>query len=114
MFRNSVKVALALTGALMPFTLVGVQQAIASHLSFRFHNNTSVSVERLFVSPSSSPNWEEDVLGSRILPSGRSIYINIPGDYDTCYFDIKAQFRDGSSIHRRGFNLCRTSDIYLP
>lgn len=89
-------------------------QSIAHPLDFVFHNHTPFPVARLYVSPANTNNWEEDVLGVSVLPSGQSIDIRFNGNYNTCYFDIMAVFTDDSYIERRGFNLCNLTDITLP
>jgi len=98
-----------------PMVALNAQSAVAGLQDFRFHNNTPFTVEELYLSPSSSRSWEEDVLGRNVLFGNRSTVIKVDGySSNECFFDIKVVFTDGSSIERRGFDLCTISDITVP
>lgn len=114
MLQRSLHNFVVTAGLLLPTIVLNIPEAIAHPLDFTFHNRTRFPVVSLYVSPSNSPDWEEDVLGRDILPRGRSTGIAFEGNYGTCYFDIMAVFPDGSSVEKGGFNLCKLTDISLP
>ncbi|MEG2746248.1 MAG: hypothetical protein RR934_03185 [Gordonibacter sp.] len=64
--------------------------AASSNLTqnFTLVNNTGVEVYGVFVSPVSTDNWEEDVMGRETLPSGSSVDITFHGDSSEQYWDL--------------------------
>jgi hypothetical protein len=50
-------------------------------------------------------------LGSSILSSGSSINIDFNDGTGACMFDMKAEFRDGSSLVRNNVNVCQVSAV---
>jgi hypothetical protein len=52
---------------------------------------------------------EEDILGRNVLPSGRSIVINIDDGSGSCRFDFLAVLEGGRRVEQRDFNVCRGS-----
>lgn len=69
-------------------------------------NDTSYTLTELYGSNVGADDWEEDVLGNRVLKPGQNITVNF--DDGTCYcnFDFKAVFNDGTSTIKRGYNVC--------
>ncbi len=59
----------------------------------------------LYVSPESSGDWEEDVLGDDVLLAGDDIRINLYG-YDECMFDIKAVYDNEEEEISWDVNVC--------
>lgn len=59
-------------------------------------NRTGYSVVYLQVSPSNSSSWEEDVLGSDVLPNGSARRITLRG-YSSPIFDIRLTDSDGDT-----------------
>jgi hypothetical protein len=91
------------------------QPAAAGQQDFRFHNNTGSTIKELYVSPSQSGDWEEDVLGRDLLYSGQTTRIRFGNSNpNICSFDIKVVFTDESTVEKREFNLCRLTDVSIP
>ena len=69
-------------------------------------NDTSFDIIRLYGSNIGETSWQEDVLGSDILPRGRTVVVN--WDDGTCYcnFDFKAEFSDNTTTIKNGVNVC--------
>lgn len=59
-------------------------------------NNTGYTIYFIYVSPSKTDSWEEDVLGDEVLLNGNSIRINLNG-YSSPIFDIRLVDEDGDS-----------------
>ena len=53
--------------------------------------------------------WEEDILGRTMLPPGHSVVINLSDGTAHCRFDFKTVTKDGTTVYRRGINVCETS-----
>lgn len=97
-----------------PMIALNAQSAVAGYQDFRLHNNTPFTIERVYVTPSSSTTWGQDVLGVNVLPGGHYTVINFYGNSNVCLFDIKVIFVDGSYLRNSGFNLCRLTDVSIP
>ena len=79
--------------------------------TFVLRNNTGQTIMRAFVSPVTSNNWEEDVLGRDVLPDRQTLRINFDRGEAECNWDIKVELADGSTREQRGMNLCRLAEV---
>lgn len=98
MFRP---VALAFAGAL-------ALSLPASALDRRVEiiNNTGFTIVEFYGSNTGSDSWEEDILGTDVLPSGSSVVINFDDRSGYCKFDFRAVFEDGEVLEKGGINIC--------
>ncbi|KRG78135.1 hypothetical protein ABB30_05300 [Stenotrophomonas ginsengisoli] len=88
--------------------------SVAAHAQQRYlrvTNNTGFDIITLNVSSSSTGDWEEDVLGTRILRNGQTHQVNFSGKGSPVY-DIKAVDEDGDTYYRMGVNVL-TEDVTL-
>ena len=83
--------------------------AVAEDRRVRIINDTRHTMVRFYASNSSRTNWEEDILGQRVLPAGQSVMINIDDGSGACLFDFKAVFDDGDVLIRNQINVCQIS-----
>jgi hypothetical protein len=74
----------------------------------RIINNTGFTIVEFYGSNTGSDTWEEDILGSDVLPSGSSVVINFDDATGYCMFDFRAVFDDGDVLERGGVNVCET------
>lgn len=72
----------------------------------KIENYTSQTMMYFYASNVDRTSWEEDILGSSVVASGRSIIINIDDRSGYCRFDFRAIFADGSESIRSGVNVC--------
>lgn len=72
-------------------------------------NNTGITMTHFYASNTSRHSWEEDIFGSEVLLSGRSVNIDINDGSGACVFDLKARFADGDEVVENGFNVCAQS-----
>ena len=86
--------------------------AFAGAQDFVLVNNTGYPIYKVNVSAASTNNWEEDILGSDILPNGSSVRVNF-GAGNTQYWDIQAIFEDGSAIAWYNIDLLSTYQVTL-
>jgi len=88
-------------------------KASADQRDFTVYNETSYTIEELYVSPHSSDNWEEDVLGSDVLLAGHHVKITFSDDLGYCYYDIKAVYSDNTKSVKFNVDLCSISDFHF-
>jgi hypothetical protein len=74
-------------------------------------NNTGQTISRFYGSNTGSDSWEEDILGSSVLPPGMSTTINFDDGSGYCTFDFKAVLSDGTPIVETGVNVCTTGTV---
>ncbi|MEK7722940.1 MAG: hypothetical protein AAB336_01200 [Acidobacteriota bacterium] len=82
-------------------------------LDFTLVNYTGVEIEALFVSPHTTNEWEEDVLGVNTLPSGKSVLIKFPTEEDAEYWDLRVEDDEGTYLYWRKLNLTEISVVKL-
>lgn len=74
-------------------------------------NNTNTAIREFYGSNAGADTWEEDILGSNVLPAGASVTINFDDGSGYCTFDFKAVFVDGSSLVNQSVDVCTTSSV---
>lgn len=79
---------------------------------FTLVNNTGVDIAAVYVSPSNSNDWQEDVLGVDYLYNGESVAIAFNGSRTT-WWDIRVEDSSGDSLEWKHFNLKEISIITL-
>ena len=98
----------ALTFATLALAAVTTFAAPANALDRRVNiiNETSYDMVRFYGSHVGTDSWQEDILGSDILYSGRSVRINFDDTTGYCMFDFKAVFSDGDEVVSERVNVC--------
>ncbi len=109
------KLRTALLFGLSGLALAGCVEDASSGSSANRHvtiiNNTNVSMREFYGSNAGVDNWQEDILGTSVLPAGSSVDINFDDGSGYCTFDFKAVFVDGSSLVDNSVNVCTTSSV---
>ena len=80
--------------------------ALADDISFTLYNQTSVTLQELYISPSNIDDWEEDILGNDVWPAGEQGTVTIADGRQTCIYDILGIFVDGDEVDDYQVNLC--------
>ncbi len=81
---------------------------------FDLSNKTGYEIKEVYVSPSKSDDWEEDVLGTGTLPDGNKVHIKFHRATETCQWDLKVVYTDdGSSAVWQNINLCEVEKITI-
>jgi len=70
--------------------------AVAADYYVDITNRTGYTIYYMYVSPAKSSNWEDDVLGESVLPTGETRRVNLTG-YRNPVFDVKLVDSDGDS-----------------
>ncbi len=91
--------------------LLGVAWTAPAQAQNRFNlvNNTSQTIEQVYVSPSRVNSWGPDILGANVLPAGQAVWV-VPQLSD-CVLDIRVVFQGGRSEERRQVNACQLSRV---
>lgn len=90
------------------------QAVIAANKVVTIQNNTGRTIWRFYGSPTTTNNWEEDILGTTVFPSGSSRNIDFADGRTSCGYDMKAEFQDGSSIVKNSIDVCTVSVVSFP
>lgn len=80
---------------------------------FTLVNLTGVEIHELYVSPHSTNDWEEDVLGQDTLPSGESVNITFSPKERAKLWDLKVVDGKGNSIEWTSLNLLEIEKVTL-
>lgn len=80
---------------------------------FILHNQTGVEINSLYVSPHSSDDWEEDILGQDTLANGESLKITFDDRDKHVHWDLKVTDKEGNSIEWEDLNLIEISEVTL-
>jgi len=104
---------LMLVGGVLALMYATATSAFADERDFTLHNNSSLDIYYVYVSPSSSGFWGADVLGEDVLASGDQVDITFDDPRTTCVWDVKAVSGDGSEGYIYRVDLCSVSDVYF-
>ena len=103
--------AVAALGASATF---GTAAALAAEQDFSLTNATGYDISELYVAPSKSSDWQEDVLGQDVLGDGQQANITFSKSADTCHWDLKVVYADdNTSAEWIGVNLCELSAVTI-
>lgn len=77
-------------------------------------NKTGYDISNVYVSPSKSDDWEEDVLGQDMLEDGERVTIRFKRATRTCKWDLKVVYDDDDSSAIWGnIDLCSVSTVTI-
>lgn len=81
--------------------------------NFSLLNKTGYTISEVYVAPSKSASWEEDVLGRDQLPNGSTVDIIFSRKEKVCKWDLMVVYEDGEEAEWAGFDLCTVSRIAI-
>ena len=87
--------------------------AVAGEQDFTLVNATGHTIDALYVSPSASDDWEEDILGQATLADGQSATIKFNRAATAAKWDIKIVDEEKKEIEWKGFDLPKINKITL-
>ena len=85
----------------------------ASDQDFKLNNKTGVEIHSVYISPSNSDDWEEDILGRDTLPDGENVDVEFTRAEKAPKWDLRVEAKDGSFIVWEDLNLLEISDLTL-
>lgn len=80
--------------------------AFAEDLVFQLTNNSSFTVTNFYTSPATTDEWEEDVFGEGVFPSGNTVSVTIADGSDQCVYDMKFVPEEAEEFIVAGIDLC--------
>src|SRR3954466_8304358 len=92
MLRRLMCAILGIAILLAGFTSTAVSVR-ADARDFDLVNNSAIAIASIYVAPSDSNDWEEDILGTDVLPAGQTVHISFSDNLDSCVYDIKVMGR---------------------
>ena len=110
-FISKTKILIGLSVLAMAITATAV--ARSGKQDFELHNATGVEIHELYVSPTTTDEWEEDVLGVDTLPDGESVKVTFDDREKNSKWDLKVVDGKGNSIEWRELNLIEISEVTL-
>ena len=102
--------AAALSLAATLFALTN-SAAMALDRKVQINNQTSYTIVEFYASNTGTSDWQEDILGSDVLPSGSSVMINIDDGTGYCKYDFLAVFDDGDELVSADNNVCELDEF---
>lgn len=87
--------------------------ARAGDQDFTLVNETGIEIHAVYISPHSSDDWEEDVLGKDTLPDGESVDIAFSRKEKAKVWDLRVEDKDGDSYEWEKLNLLEISKVTL-
>lgn len=104
-----------MVGALLLSSMAGAQVAFAQDLTFNLINKTKGTVTYFHASPTNVDQWEDDILGDKVLGPGQSIKFEAH-----VVFAVTTPIRDGDFDEADGLedledtqNLCEMGSYTL-
>ena len=89
--------------AMLCYTSTASSQA----LTFNIMNNTGVTLNNIYVTPSETTTWGNDILPESMFDNGATVTVSIPADYgQTCKFDVKITDVPGNAVIFKNVDAC--------
>lgn len=86
--------------------------AFADPRDFNVANNTSIVLTHVYVSPSDTSNWGDDILGRDVLDVGENVDVTFRKfDGTTCLYDVKVVGQQGQSGVLYKVDLCSINTV---
>jgi hypothetical protein len=81
---------------------------------FRLVNKTGYELKALYVAPSKSDDWQDDVLGQDVLGDGQAVNVHFSPKTKACIYDLKVTYSDDdSSAVWEKIDLCTVEKITI-
>jgi hypothetical protein len=64
---------------------------------FKLINKTGYELKALYVAPSKSDEWGDDILGQDVLSDGQAVNVHFSPRVRTCKWDLRVTYTDDSS-----------------
>ena len=102
----------AVVAAVLTFAVPAVAQDAKQ--DFKMVNATGYELKALYVSPSKSDDWQEDILGQDTLSDGQTVNVHFSPKVKTCKWDLKVTYSDdNSSAVWSDIDLCTVEKITI-
>lgn len=87
--------------------------AVADNRDFTIVNESGANMLKLWISPSSSSDWEDEMLKGQVVRPGKRKTITFSSRYarDECEFDLKYVDANNDSWTFNKIDLCKVSEL---
>ena len=85
----------------------------AAAQDFTLVNKTGVEIDKVFISPHDSDDWEEDILGKDTLAANDSLKITFEDRDKHVHWDLKVTDKEGNSLEWYDLNLVEIEEVTL-
>jgi hypothetical protein len=93
--------------------LAPMEAGAQSKQDFSLVNKTGYTIDKLFVSPTHSDDWQNDILGRGVLEDGDKVDITFSREAKTCNWDLKVVYTDNDTAVWTNIDLCSVSKITI-
>jgi hypothetical protein len=87
--------------------------ATAGAQDFTLVNETGVVLDKVFIAPHDSDNWEEDILGKDTLANGEMVDIKFDRKETADMWDLRIEDKEGTYIEWENLNLLKIKKVTL-
>jgi len=87
--------------------------ARAGAQDFQLYSRTGVDIHQLYISAADREDWEEDLLGGKVLQNGADVTVNFPDTESAARWDMMARDSEGNGIYWRDIDLVQATEIIL-
>lgn len=103
-----------LLGGLAALALIAVPGlAMAEDVKFSLINNSARAIKNFYTSPTTTTDWQEDVLGEDTIAPGTTDEITIADGSTQCVYDMRFVMDDGAEAIEKGIDICKLSSYTL-
>jgi hypothetical protein len=111
--KTKISTAVAI-GVMSLFSLLGAGRCFAEgKQDFTLHNQTGKVIKEVYVGPTQSEEWGDDVMGKEVVGEGESVLITFHPKATATHWDLKIVFDDDKWTVWTNFDLTTISDITI-
>jgi hypothetical protein len=87
--------------------------ASASDEELTIVNRTGYVISEIYISPTRTDNWEEDIMGREVLGNGERVVVDFSRSEDACLWDMLVIYEDEEEVSWDALNLCELATVVL-
>lgn len=95
------------------FLAAGLHPALAGKQDFQLFNRTGVDIYALYIAPSGTEDWGENVLDVDVLLDGGDIGIEFDRSETAELWDVRIEDSEGEALEWDEINLLEASELIL-
>ncbi len=85
----------------------------AAAQDFTLVNKTGVEIDKVYITPHDSDDWEDDILGRDTLPDGETVDIKFSRKETAKMWDLRVEDKQGNAIEWDNLNLLEINKVTL-
>jgi hypothetical protein len=99
--------------AVAGIALLAASVARAGDQDFTLINKTGIEIHALHISPHSSDEWGEDILGKDTMSDGETLEIKFPSRTRAAHWDLRVEDEKGNSLTWENLDLLEIEQVTL-